>query len=114
MSPQKTHGERIEALEADNRQINKEFNEHLDDYCHLKTTVDGTHKLVIKLDAFLLGDDYDKELNGGFVKFIKKLAEDVKVLKKRREWLKGAWWVAGGVAGGLFTILLYHWDKIFG
>ncbi len=114
MSPQRTHGERIEIIETEIKQARKEIDQSHNDYCELKELATQTNTSVIKLELFLLGDDFDRELNGGFVKFIKKLALDVKDLKRRREWLKGAWWASGGILGVIGTILIINWDKIFG
>lgn len=79
---------------------------HEDNYKDLSVKVDRIHD-------FLLGATYDQQMNGGFIKFIKEMSNDVSALKKRREWMKGAWWVAGGIVGVLTTILIFNWDKIF-
>jgi hypothetical protein len=113
MSPQKTHGERIGSLEIEVKQTRKELDEHRGESAEYRLKINETHVMVTKLNDFLLGDDYNEKMNGGFVKFVKKLALDVKELKRRREWLKGAWWGAGLIIGVLTTLLGIHWDKIF-
>lgn len=74
---------------------------------------ENSDKKINELHSFLLGNDYDKEMNGGLIRLVKKNIEDVESLKRTRIFNRGAIAILSAAWTFIAAMIIYRWDRLF-